>query len=284
MLPSDARGVRVQSAKMIHFLTVHWRSSRWVDPQLEYIRRNTRGNYRVVAAVDPTISAEEHGKFAEVIVTPIRLHSEKLNLLAEAVCRQASDDDWIVFIDNDCFPISDWVPMISDQLRRHEFLAVRRDENVGDRQPHPCFAVTTAGFWKRLKGDWRAGYSWTNLEGRQITDVGGNLLKQLEEADVNWLPLLRSNRTDLHPVFFAVYAGIVYHHGAGSRAPHCRADRERIRAMLPAWRRKILHALGRYGRHVERQKEITGRIGEEIFQQLVRDPQFGRQFMEGRSP
>lgn len=269
---------------MIHFLTVHWRSSRWVDPQLDYIRRHTRAEYRVIAAVDPTISGEDHGKFSQVLVTPIKLHSEKLNLLAGAVCSEARDDDWIVFIDNDCFPISDWVPFAADQLRRHELLAVRRDENVGDRQPHPCFAVTTAGFWKRLKGDWSAGYSWTNLEGRQITDVGGNLLKQLDDAEVNWLPLMRSNLTNLHPVFFAVYGGIVYHHGAGSRAPHCRADRERIRAMLPAWRRRILHVLGRYELHVERQKAITGRIGEELYQQLVRNPQFALQFMERGGP
>ena len=32
------------------------------------------------------------------------------------------------------------------------------------------------------------------------------------------MPLLRSNRRDLDPVYFALYGDIVYHHGAGFRA------------------------------------------------------------------
>lgn len=266
---------------MIHFLTVHWRSTRWIDPQLDYIRLHTRRGYRVMAAVDPTIPAELHSKFASVLVTPIESHAEKLNLLAEAASVEAeSDADWLVFIDSDCFPIADWVPKADSYLRLHELIAVRRDENVGDRQPHPCFCVTTVGLWKRLRGDWRSGYCWNDLKGQPITDVGGNLLRQLQDAQIDWLPLLRSNHFDRHPVFFAIYGGIVYHHGAGSRLPSCRADRDRIRGMLPAWRRKLLHALGYYDRHVMRQKEITGRIGDEIFQQLVLDPDFGRQFLK----
>ena len=29
--------------------------------------------------------------------------------------------------------------------------------------------------------------------------------------------MLRSNRTNLHPLLYSIYDGVVYHHGAGSR-------------------------------------------------------------------
>ena len=53
--------------------------------------------------------------------------------------------------------------------------------------------------------------------GYYITDVGSKLYKNLTENNINWYPMLRSNKVDLHPVFFAVYDNIIYHHGAGFR-------------------------------------------------------------------
>ena len=34
---------------------------------------------------------------------------------------------------------------------------------------------------------------------------------------MEWGKMRRSNRVNLHPLLYAVYDGIVYHHGAGSR-------------------------------------------------------------------
>ena len=103
-------------------------------------------------------------------------------------------------------------------------MAVQRIENNGDIQPHPCFCVTTVGFWRRLQGDWKPGYTWKNAQGELVTDTGGNLLGQLDEAGIRWLPLHRSNRTDVHPLFFGVYHDLVYHHGAAFRDPYCRLE------------------------------------------------------------
>jgi hypothetical protein len=50
-----------------------------------------------------------------------------------------------------------------------------------------------------------------------VTDVGAILLRSLILKGVEWGKLHRSNRVNLHLLFFAVYGGIVYHHGAGSR-------------------------------------------------------------------
>ncbi len=97
-------------------------------------------------------------------------------------------------------------------------MAVRRAENLGDRQPHPCFCVTTVREWRELGGDWSYGYCWRDARGSLMSDVGANLLRKLELTNTPWVELLRSNRRNLDPLFFAVYGEVVYHHGAGFRA------------------------------------------------------------------
>jgi hypothetical protein len=50
-----------------------------------------------------------------------------------------------------------------------------------------------------------------------VSDVGGNLLRELELTKTPWVEVLRSNRKNLDPIFFGIYGDIVYHHGAGFR-------------------------------------------------------------------
>jgi hypothetical protein len=48
--------------------------------------------------------------------------------------------------------------------------------------------------------------------------VGANLMRRLELSGTAWVPVLRSNRVDLDPLYFGVYGDAIYHHGAGFRA------------------------------------------------------------------
>ena len=152
------------------------------------------------------------------------IHAEKLNALATHVIAEADPSDPLIFIDGDAFPVRPLVPWITDTLAAYRLAAVRRDDNLGDRQPHPCFCLTTVGLWRDIEGDWRKGGTWINAEGRELTDVGGNLLVQLREREIEWLPLLRTNSTNLHPVFFGIYGHRIYHHGAGFRDKESRLD------------------------------------------------------------
>ena len=111
-------------------------------------------------------------------------HSDKLNHLAIEISHEADEEDEIMFLDGDAFPIADPMPLITTSLQTAPLLAVRRAENVNDLQPHPCFCVTTVATWRRLPGDWSAGYSWPNAAGQLVSDVGGNLL-QAARADGN---------------------------------------------------------------------------------------------------
>lgn len=202
---------------MIHVMTVHWRIDFWVDAQLSRLRKYIRAPFRTYAFCDGT-KRDHSAKFDYCApVKGVLDHASKLNALASVACASAPDEDVLLFCDSDAFPVRDMTDYIRQGLDRWPLIAVQRLENAGDMQPHPCFAITTAGLWRRVNGDWRAGPTWNNAFGETVTDVGANLLRSLSLNDVPWGKMLRSNRVNLHPLLFAVYAGMVYHHGAGSR-------------------------------------------------------------------
>ncbi len=202
---------------MIYVLTVHWRIDFWVDVQIAHLRRYIRDPFRIYAFCDGT-RGDHSAKFDYCSAQKgIVDHASKLNALAAVACESADDADVLVFCDSDAFPVRDITDYLRTQLARWPLAAVQRLENAGDIQPHPSFAATTAGFWRRIAGDWRAGPTWINADGKTVTDVGANLLRALTLGHVAWGKMLRSNRTSLHPVLFSIYDDVVYHHGAGSR-------------------------------------------------------------------
>lgn len=207
---------------MIHIATVHWRDDRWVAPQRRYLDRNLERPYRLHADSDPSGEGPD-------------AHAEKLNALAAEIVREADPTDLLIFLDGDAFPIAPLDDFLEKTLQRFPLAAIRRDENLGDKQPHPAFCVTTVDFWRELGGDWSRA-PWTNDLGWEISDPGGRLLEKLAEKGVDWHPLQRTNRANLHPVLFGVYDDVVYHHGAGFRDVFDRVDRLRAGPLpdLPA--------------------------------------------------
>ncbi len=160
------------------------------------------------------------------VVPSLGSHAGKLNLLADTVVCRAADEDVLIFIDGDAFPIAPVAGRLDEVLAAKPLAAVIRPEN-GDHQPHPCFAFTTCGFWKRICGDWSSGYTWVNsLTNKLVTDVGGNLLYTMESAHEAWEQLVRTESLTDHPVFYGVYGDCIYHHGAGFREKLVRANVE----------------------------------------------------------
>ena len=157
---------------MVHIATVHWRSDRWIDVQLRYLKANVAEPYKVYAWLDQELRAHAHEFFYATDV-PVERHELKLTLLGDLVANAADPDEVIIFIDGDAFPVAPIMPFLRSKLERYPLVAVRRDENNGDRQPHPSFCATTAGFWRELPGDWRRGHTWINPQGG-FWDVGSN--------------------------------------------------------------------------------------------------------------
>jgi hypothetical protein len=201
---------------MLHIATVHVDSPRWIEIQTRHLREHLSVPYRTwasIAHIDPSYAVH-----FDRVVEQAGMHAGKLNHLAQEIAHEASDEDLLMFLDGDAFPIADPMPLIDESLARAPLMAVRRAENLGDLQPHPCFCVTTVGTWRRLPGDWSAGYKWLNAKGWSTSDVGANLLRQLELTETPWVEVLRSNRRELDPIFFSIYGDVVYHHGGGFRA------------------------------------------------------------------
>lgn len=276
---------------MLHVVTVHWCSDAWIEPQLHYLEKHAPDGIRVWAAlhdVDPSHHRRFH--FAEDVEGT---HPQKLNRLAEIVSADAGADDHLLFLDGDAFPIAPLAPILADPA---PLVAVRRDENLGDPQPHPCFCVTTVRFWNEIGGDWRGGYRWTNANGELVSDVGGNLLGVLLERGIEWRPLLRTNRVNYHPLWFAIYDDAVYHHGAGFRDRTSRVDGSKIhpdRVGRYAWIPARVPVLGPLERAARRRIAISRRrrwesskgaalesLANDIYDQLIVDDEFYLRFLE----
>ena len=269
---------------VIHVATVHHKSDKWIDVQLDYLRRNIHEPYRVVANLED-VSGNHATKFDRV-VPAIGRHSGKLNLLAAEIVAEADPDDLIFFLDGDAFPVVDPVPTVRAALEDTVLVAVRRDENGEDRQPHPSFCAIRVRDWDDIRGDWSMGHSWPTAWGAQVSDSGGNLLRILERRGLPWTPLLRTNRSNPHSLWFAIYGGIIYHHGAGFRKPLARGigasgpnrwiQGEQAPVVGP-----VIRKVGsfRIKHWQDREMAASRQLGDEIFDSLSKDPGFYRRFI-----
>jgi hypothetical protein len=217
---------------MLYVATVHYRSPRWIEIQTRHLREHIAVPYQTWSSleqIDPS-----YARYFDHVLDQRGSHAGKLNHMAMEIAQVAADEDLVMFLDGDAFPIADPMPLIEEGLADAELVAVRRAENVDEPQPHPSFCVTTVRTWRRLPGDWTAGPTWPGARGKPTTDVGANLLRRLELTGTPWTQVLRSNRTVLDPLYFAVYGGVIYHHGAGFRGGELSpADRDRAPAPLP---------------------------------------------------
>jgi hypothetical protein len=224
--------------------TVHYRSPRWVEIQTRHLREHLSDPYQIWTSLEHIDAT--YGRHFDRVLTQRGTHAGKLNHLALEISQVAADEDLLMFLDGDAFPIADPMPLIECALAKTPLVAVRRAENMDEPQPHPSFCVTTVLAWRTLAGDWTAGSTWRGTDGKPTSDVGGNLLRRLELTKTPWTQVLRSNRKDVDPLYFGIYGGVIYHHGAGFRTGELNpVDRSRApRPLLPDAPR-ALRPLGR---------------------------------------
>jgi hypothetical protein len=258
---------------MIHIATAHTNDHRWVDIQLRYLARHTHEPYRVHAAlygIDPRYRSRFHDAVDETATGHGALKTgPTLNLLAERIARSADPADLIVFTHGDSFPIADWVPEARRMLSERSLAAVHRTENL-EPIPHESFCVTTVGFWSEIGGEWSRGPRWES-DGRMVTDTGAALWQKLERLGIPWEPVLRTNGHNLHPLWFAVYGEVFYHHGAGFRAPMSRRDAAAF-SRLPVPLRNLAGVRRRIANSV---------LSRRIYRRVARDERF---YMELTGP
>lgn len=119
-----------------------------------------------------------------------------------------------LILDSDCFPVRPgWHEVLDQQMQRFNksLAAPIRYENL-DMFPHPCVVYMSKEGVKNPKINFEYK-EVKNLLGDMIDEVGGAMCDLSDEV----LPLLRTNRINLHPVAAGIYHHLFYHHAAGSR-------------------------------------------------------------------
>lgn len=215
---------------MIHIITIHFKTDKWVDLQLRQIDKYI-SDYKVWTYCDGfDISPHRHKfhfcenfKQSKPISKGATDHMTKLNSLTQVVLNDVDtqDDDLLIWLDSDSFPIKNVNDYVSEKISKYPLIAINRVENAGDVIPHPSFTSTSVSFWKRHKLNWNVvpgGKLGTN-------DPGGKMYMYLKNKNIEWYKLLRTKSLTEHPVWFTIYDDLIYHHGAGSRIRRCRYDR-----------------------------------------------------------
>jgi len=288
---------------VIYVVTIHWRTPKWIDPQRRYLERHISAPFRLFATLN-NIEDPSMGERFDYADSRKGRHGLKLNALAQRVADEADPDDILIFLDSDAFPIRPLDEWLEAQLDRHPLLAVQRRENFGDLRPHPSFCATTVGYWGRIAGDW-SREPWTTPQGEVLEDAGTRVLRSLDAERADWLPLVRTNTKDTHPLFFGVYGHYIYHHGAGSRASWSSLDDRKVfadarpkdqslrtlasdvskdpRLLLRVRPRHsdVLRAAAARSFHQVRVRQIvraTDRESQRVFRRLSSDPSFYSEF------
>ena len=288
----NTQQVESKKKNMIYVLTVHWQTPLWIPIQHKYLNRFVTKPFKTFAfltGIDRDYSKYFHYSCFEEITD----HAAKLNILADMVLLFAPDEDILIFLDGDAFPIHEIDDSFISKMKEHKLAAVQRIENNGDIQPHPSFCATTVGFWKRIRGTWHRGFCWKNNQGELITDVGGDLLKILQEHHIDWYKMLRSNKKNLHPLAFGIYENLIYHHALGFRKDYGgriamvqwdgkemlkRLDVRILNRLIPKHSR-LKWIINPYYRGRLQLREEFGKLSTEVANMILNNEDFYREFI-----
>ena len=244
------------------------RNETWLRLQFQFLRKTVSDFDHVVYLnrVEPSLFGESL-VLGQVPATEDWAGDElpkAMDALMEYFISQPGYENYLM-IDSDAFPIRDgWIEELYGLMEERtdggfctrEFAAPIRCENL-DMFPHGS-AFFAKGDWFRGRAPVR--YAWdymprTNIMGSPSKDV---TLKEKDAIfDENgrqiWLPLLRTNTINYHPILGAIYGNVFYHHGAGSRSPLFRAVMQ-----------------GTYANFADQQ--YTEKRNDEMFDALKNDP------------
>lgn len=196
----------------------------WPVLQIEQLRKYTAAGYRVFAYGHNLIDAHEaylrdcpevtfisskdtqNGTVPHV--WPIRNWLTRKALLNHRL---------IVHLDSDAFPVRrDWLAHYSGLIsKQNPVVAVQRLENGDTHSDRSFLMFNQAGFQ-------RHAFDFSTVD---VKDAGGGISSWLEQAGFTWTALNRSNQYNYHPVIAALYDDAIYHHGAGTRPPRLRANK-----------------------------------------------------------
>ena len=233
---------------MLHILTLHL-SDKWVDIQKRELARFISEPYKVYARLgeepfkfkvnekgervkysDTTISYDKHKHKFDGAIPGAQHWTYSMGKLIDYVLEnfEVKKDDTILLLDSDAFPIAPMGDFLEKKLEEYLFVSAQQPMHEWDRNPlylipHPMFMAFKA---KHILEDNLTDYLREIIKDKNDNWWGGTI-NWLKERGYDYYPLVRSNKTDLHPLYYAIYDDLIYHHWAGSRNMITRPDRIR---------------------------------------------------------
>lgn len=206
------------------------RNQTWLANQLRFLGEYTQASFDLAVYLN-RVSDDLFQRDGVYVIdrsdTPqenmCKEHAFALNQIIKHFVSKLDQYDHFLILDSDAFPCADnWLERLIAWMREDDFLPERlyaaacRAENL-DTFPHPCCFFMKGAFLKQFAGviDFRVA-PHVNLSGFRFEDVGCGIPTSIAGQPI-WLPLLRTNSWNPHPVLGAIYGGMFYHHGAGSR-------------------------------------------------------------------
>jgi hypothetical protein len=192
----------------------------WIDLCLKQIERHSRGSSYEILVWDNTWMPE-HKEIIERNPKVRRFepsepgsdvrHGASLDQLVRRVRPRTK---FIITLDTDSFPIRDgWIENLTGRLTDDVLVAgVWRDEMLPAKPAfiHPCCLAIRKRTLRELGATFMVGSG---------ADVAHNVTVAVEGSGARASKLRRSNHFNPHFLMGAVYGDLIYHQGAGSRAP-----------------------------------------------------------------
>lgn len=221
--------------------------SRWLlDLQLRYVASTLGGyDYTVYAAANrlqpelrrileatPRVRIVSLPRYeGNLIGAPSIEASSEHAFYLDLLLREALADGCthLAAVDSDSFPVlPDWPKVLLQRMGSIRFAGVLRSENLDTYLPHPSGLFMDRSFWldhaPRLfppKSEILSNTSFREFlqETAQRTDTGIGYGYALWKSKEPWLPLVRSNRRNLHFLMAGIYGDVFFHLGASARRP-----------------------------------------------------------------
>ena len=235
---------------MLHILTLHL-GDKWIDIQKKQIERFISEPYKVYARlgdqpgldgwkyekdvpsgkyIDTTVVYDKHKDKFDGAISGAQHWTYSMGKLIDYVLQnfEVKLTDKILLLDSDAFPIAPLSDFLDEKLKQYPFVSAQEPMHEWDRDPlylipHPMFMAFEA---KHIIEDNLTDYLREIIKDKNDNWWGGTI-EWLIERKYKYYALTRSNTVNLHPLYYAIYDDVIYHHWAGSRNMVTRPDRLR---------------------------------------------------------
>ena len=254
---------------MLHIVTINWTTDKWIDIQADSFKEFIKIPYKVYTKLgnmgDDMFKKHSHkfyycapGKENEKSHVTI---GTKLSL--DEIKKDLNPDDIILFIDSDAFLINN-LDILIKKLEEYPFVSCQEPQHEIDptrKIPHPMFLMFKA---KTLNE--KLYYYLTTIINMGTGTWWDGLIQWMKDNKYEYYPVERSNKINLHPLYFGLYEDIIYHHWAGSRKMITRPDRR-------------LHK--QTGESLESIAEKNHKLSNQVYEQILHQKDVFIEYLKG---